>query len=992
MKANLKNPLLATLATFALIDAQGQSTNINPKQQAKTDATVPAGLTEAIVLSPFAVNAEKDVGYQGGNTTSGSRLNTSLKDTAAAVMVFTPEFLSDFSATSLADIVGYAPNMSVDMFETAPSVTTGFLTGSDRRETLIRVRGLPASTAMDFFETGIAIDNYNTERLELSSGPNSVLFGFGSPGGLVNLMSKRAQVSRNRTAFRTQFGEWDHRRVELDHNQVLLPGKLALRLNGLLQNSGGWRRWDFNDASRGALSLRANPWKNTSVIVNYENGQLRSHATRPFNAFDSLALWRAGGSARTSDAAWTTADRALGINRNTTASNYYITSGSGAAPFTLTTQNAANFRLLESSYENLNLAASARAGLTMVPASQVPFDLSPFGPGSSRDTNFDRLVTTVEQRLAKDVLLELAWNREISRQFVMVSQDVSLFGDPNAVIPNPNGSATPVTNPNAGSIYLQSHWVNDQGIVRNNVVRGSLAWDLNLGRLGRHKIAGMAEQGKLRSMRYPSDEILVDANGVPINNASLPENAVNQVLRRQYVVPGDFRTYYGGSGTANFTVERNGKIYHNTFVQRTTNGGDIERSMYTLLIATQSAFFDSRLVFTGGIRRDRITFDQHAGTRLSADDPEVKAGTKVLNEVRFAPGIASTTQFAPVTGTLGVVYHATRIASVFYNHANNNSQPSLNQRILPDEILPPPSDGLSDDYGFMFNLLDGRIFVRATAYQTSQAKATGGTFNIAGINGLIAPNTRILDALLAANRISASEYTQHLLGDQGNLAGTSDVVNRGYEFSTSFNVSPNLTALVNFSYTKTRRSAIVPEFDEWIEREEPFWHKTAGAGALVNGVSGLTVDGEATSIRNIMQDIRDFNNFGYGERPYKANASARYSFSTGILKGVFAGGGIRWQSSPKLGRAVTGVTPQGIRLFGETYSGPEDFKADAFLGYRRKLKIRESKPELTVQLNVTNLTAEDTVMPVRYNAIKSGYQTVMLAEPRKFRLTVGLDF
>ncbi len=246
--------------------------------------------------------------------------------------------------------------------------------------------------------------------------------------------------------------------------------------------------------------------------------------------------------------------------------------------------------------------------------------------------------------------------------------------------------------------------------------------------------------------------------------------------------------------------------------------------------------------------------------------------------------------------------------------------------------------------------------------------------------------------MLAANRIASAEYTQHLLGDQGNLAGTSDVVNRGYEFSTSFNVSPNLTALVNFSYIKTRRSAIVPEFDKWIEREEPFWYKTAGAGALVNGVSGLTLDGEATSIRNIMQDIRDFNNFGYGERPYKANASARYSFSTEILKGGFAGGGIRWQSSPKLGRAVTGITPQGIRQFGETYSGPEDFKADAFLGYRRKLKILESKPELTMQLNVTNLTAEDTVMPVRYNAFKSGYQTVMLAEPRKFRLTLGLDF
>jgi outer membrane receptor protein involved in Fe transport len=125
---------------------------------------------------------------------SGSRLNSSLKDTAAAVMVFTPEFLSDFGATSLADIIGYAPNMQVDMLDASADASTSFLGGSDLRDTRIRVRGLSASTAVDFFETGIAVDTYNTERLELSGGPNSILFGFGSPGGLVNIMTKRAQV------------------------------------------------------------------------------------------------------------------------------------------------------------------------------------------------------------------------------------------------------------------------------------------------------------------------------------------------------------------------------------------------------------------------------------------------------------------------------------------------------------------------------------------------------------------------------------------------------------------------------------------------------------------------------------------------------------------------------------------------------------------------------------------------------------------------------
>lgn len=141
-----------------------------------------------------------------------------------------------------------------------------------------------------------------------------------------------------------------------------------------------------------------------------------------------------------------------------------------------------------------------------------------------------------------------------------------------------------------------------------------------------------------------------------------------------------------------------------------------------------------------------------------------------------------------------------------------------------------------------------------------------------------------------------------------------------------------------------------------------------------------------------MVGIREFYGFGYGERPYKANASGRYSFTEGTLKGAFLGGGARWQSEPKLGRKLLGRTAAGLRILGDTIYGPEDFKMDGFVGYRRKLSFGKRSPELTVQLNVTNLTNEDEVMPLRYNPTGSGYLRVLLYEPRKFRFTVGLAF
>jgi len=45
---------------------------------------------DAIVLSPFEVKTGDDSGYQAGNTTSGSRLNTKLKDTSAPHLALYP--------------------------------------------------------------------------------------------------------------------------------------------------------------------------------------------------------------------------------------------------------------------------------------------------------------------------------------------------------------------------------------------------------------------------------------------------------------------------------------------------------------------------------------------------------------------------------------------------------------------------------------------------------------------------------------------------------------------------------------------------------------------------------------------------------------------------------------------------------------------------------------------------------------------------------------
>lgn len=69
----------------------------------------------------------------------------------------------------------------------------------------------------------------------------------------------------------------------------------------------------------------------------------------------------------------------------------------------------------------------------------------------------------------------------------------------------------------------------------------------------------------------------------------------------------------------------------------------------------------------------------------------MRAGLAIQNTVKFTTEVVDQTEFKPITSTLGSVFHATKVFSVFYNHANNNAQPPLNARVLPDESSRRPS-------------------------------------------------------------------------------------------------------------------------------------------------------------------------------------------------------------------------------------------------------------------------------------------------------------
>jgi outer membrane receptor protein involved in Fe transport len=167
--------------------------------QAKSDPVAPPADSEEIVLSPFTILASQDKGYQATSTLAGTRLRSNLSDIASPISIFTKDLLKDIAATNFQDAMRYSINVENER-EYASDDTEGESIASTTQN---RVRGLGVGTqTRNFFKTNVRADSYNTERLTVSSGPSSILFGIGSPAGTIdstpitaNLRKVSAEVS-----------------------------------------------------------------------------------------------------------------------------------------------------------------------------------------------------------------------------------------------------------------------------------------------------------------------------------------------------------------------------------------------------------------------------------------------------------------------------------------------------------------------------------------------------------------------------------------------------------------------------------------------------------------------------------------------------------------------------------------------------------------------------------------------------------------------------
>ena len=214
--------LIVALSAPAILTAQDTI-------PARTDSLAKVAADSAHRLEQVVVTARRRGSYATPRSTTATKTDIPLRDTPQSVSVVTRSLIADQSMQSMSDVARYVPGVIMAQ-------------GEGHRDAPV-IRG--NSSTADFFVDGVRDDVqylrdlYNAERIEVLKGPNAMTFGRGGGGGVINRVTKQADLMPVR-ALTFEGGSFEHKRATLDAGQGL-GGAIAGRVNGIYERSAFFR-------------------------------------------------------------------------------------------------------------------------------------------------------------------------------------------------------------------------------------------------------------------------------------------------------------------------------------------------------------------------------------------------------------------------------------------------------------------------------------------------------------------------------------------------------------------------------------------------------------------------------------------------------------------------------------------------------------------------------------------------------------------------------
>jgi hypothetical protein len=698
------------------------------------------------------------------------------------------------------------------------------------------------SVSHDFFTALDVPDAYNTERTTLSLGPNSLLIGVGSPQGTAITSTKRAQLTRPRTEVQVQADRWGSGRVALDHNQPLLSGHLAFRINALHDLQREFRRYEGKNQDRLTLGLTARPFARTTVTINHENYNLAINTSSLVWGFNGNALqWVARGrpviNFVPNGQTWTTTRSYVDANGNpvraapgVTTPDGFVRQKSDFDPFGVLNQQGANSPrfvvglplanpLVNYRYQG-QLAAATFGGIaTANYQGRNPWDLL----GLRRDTNLNGgtwdepsqrhhgfwNTLLIEQKLADGLHLELGRNVAHQHFILDPANFTSIDMDPNRYLPDgsPNPGFGVPYNDNGG---LQ--WRNSDN--KATELRATLTWQLDFTAhkdwrrwLGNHGFSVLYQDTETLNQQELLRFFNVATVGLPSSGgwSNDATAGVNVLGSRVYFLNGNVPTmpdmnylfsnlaqlrnyprYLGATANEAQLVNLRKQGFLNPIKGRFTDA--------TWSAGWQGRWFANRLVTVLGLRQDDTRSYASATVRnvtlaeipgASADPLKQYFDTMYASPWNATPSIVA----KGLSRTSGAVLHALPWLSLTYSYSGNFLPVSNASWVDANGNSAPNSRGRTDDYGLRFSLLDQRLALGVSRFRTlADNQARNANASVGGTRNILA---RLRDNY----RTRGDSHFQDLAGpggypvDTGNVSDTWSYMAEGYELNLVFNPS-----------------------------------------------------------------------------------------------------------------------------------------------------------------------------------------------------------
>lgn len=180
-------------------------------------------------LDPFVVPGENDRIYDPQFSNSATLVAIERDRIPFITAVITESLMNDMGINNLADISLLIPGMSMD---TNPAIADE----QGQPALQFRVRGFQSRPLYNGFQTGGRIGSAaNIARVEVSKGPNSVLYGQSSGGGIVNLIPRSPQFDEAHLSLEAGLGNRSFYTASFDAGGPLQGdnlGQMAFRVGG----------------------------------------------------------------------------------------------------------------------------------------------------------------------------------------------------------------------------------------------------------------------------------------------------------------------------------------------------------------------------------------------------------------------------------------------------------------------------------------------------------------------------------------------------------------------------------------------------------------------------------------------------------------------------------------------------------------------------------------------------------------------------------------